>query len=279
LRNFNAGGEGRQASLISEALALADAGTHPFAKVLVRLWAADIAVATGHLDVARDHLCQIYECSRSGRFLFGEAACGLYWAWMALSTGDFDQAAEAVEAPLRIMRAAPNNYLVPHVLGCAAVVRARRGDPSAPELGAAAVASARQFSESQVVVMALARAAEATILSERPLEARPLVVELVETLRQLGTRRWVAEAHELAAIVFCGDQPETAAVALGAADGLRRALGEPAGPAFLLGEALDSAIERICDTLGTKGFALEKDRGAVLPVDEALAFVAGRISG
>jgi hypothetical protein len=126
--------------------------------------------------------------------------------------------------------------------------------------------------------MALARAAEAAILLGMPAEARPLVIELVETLRQLGARRWVAEAHELAAIVFCGDQPETAAAALGAADGLRRALGEPAGPAFLLGEALDAATERIRNTLGAEGFAQQKTRGADLPVDEALAFVAGRLA-
>ncbi|MCA1847136.1 MAG: hypothetical protein LC792_28880, partial [Actinobacteria bacterium] len=135
LRNFNAGEEGREASLIAEALALADAGTHPFARILVRIRAADIAVATGHHDVAREHLRQIHESSESGRYPIGEAACGLYWAWMALSTGDFDRAAEALESPLRIMRAASDNYLVPHVLGCAAIVRAHSGDPSATQLG------------------------------------------------------------------------------------------------------------------------------------------------
>ena len=279
LRNFNVGEEDREESLIAEALAMTEAGTHPFASIWVRLRAADRALVTGHPDVAREHLRQVHESSRSGRYPVGEAGCGLIWAWMALSTGDFDRAAEALEPPLRIARAATDNYIVPHVLGCAALVRAHSGDPSATLLGAEAVASARRFPLSQVVVMALARAAEAAILSGRPAEARPLVVELVDTLRQLGARRWVAEAHELAAIVFCGDQPETAAVALGAADGLRRALGEPAGPAFLLGEALDEAIERIRSALGTEGFAQEKARGANLPVDEALALVAGRLGG
>lgn len=78
--------------------------------------------------------------------------------------------------------------------------------------------------------MALARAAKTAVLLGRPDDARTLIVELVDTLRQLGTRRWVAEANELTAIVLEDDQPDTAAVALGAAERLRTALGEPAGP-------------------------------------------------
>jgi predicted ATPase/DNA-binding SARP family transcriptional activator len=277
-RNFNVGKEGREASLIDEALSLADGGIHPFAKMLVRLWAVDIAVATGHLDIAREHLRQVHELSGSGRYPLAEAACGLYWFWMALSTGDFDRAAEALEAPLRILHIANDNYGVPHVLACAALVRAHNGDPSATQLGAEAVARAREFPASQILVMALVRAAEAAILSGAPVEARPFVVELVDTLRHLGARRWVAEAHELAAIALCGDKPETAAVALGVADRLRRVLAEPTGPAYLLGEALDTATERIRNTLGTEEFAQQKARGANLPVDEALALVAGRLA-
>ena len=161
----------------------------------------------------------------------------------------------------------------------ATLVRACRGDASAARLGGEAVVSARRFPVSQVLVMALARAAEAAVVSGEPTDARPNVVELVETLRQLGARRWVAEALELAAIVFGDDQPDTAALALGAAERLRAALGESPGPAFLLGEALAAANERIESRLGTQGFAMEKARGANLPVDEALAFVAGRLGG
>jgi predicted ATPase/DNA-binding SARP family transcriptional activator len=278
-RNFNVGKEGREAALIDEALALADAGTHPFAKMLVRLWAVDIAVATGHLDTAREHLRRVRELSVSRGNPLAEAACGLYVFWMALSTGDFDGAEEALEAPLRILRTANDNYGVPHVLACAALVRAHNGDPSATQLGAEAVTRAREFPASQVLVMALVRAAEAAILLGTPVEARPLVVELVDMLRHLGARRWVAEAHELAAIVLCGDQPETAAVALGVAGSLRRVLGEPTGPAYLLGEALATASERIRNALGTARFTQQKARGANLPVDEALALMAARLEG
>jgi predicted ATPase/DNA-binding SARP family transcriptional activator len=278
-RNFNAGNEERQESLNAEALALVQAGTDPFSEVLVRLRLADVAVVTGRHDMAREHLQRIQERCTSGRYPLGEAACGMGWAWMALSAGDFDRAAEALERPLQIIATDRDNFLVPHVLGCATLIRAHDGDPSAARLGAEAVASARRFPVPQVVVMALARAAEAAVVSGQPADARPLVVELVETLRHLGARRWVAEALELAAIVFGDDQPATATLALGAAERLRAALGEVPGPAFLLGAALATANERIKSRLGTEGFALEKARGADLPVDEALALVAGRLGG
>lgn len=84
---------------------------------------------------------------------------------------------------------------------------------------------------------------------------------------------------DVAAIVLGDDQPETAALAIGVAGCLRCALGEPADPAFLLGEALEAATERIRDRLGADGFAQQKSRGANLPADEALAFVAGRLGG
>jgi predicted ATPase/DNA-binding SARP family transcriptional activator len=278
-RNFNPGNEGQEESLIAEALALAEGATHPFPAILVLLRAADVALVTGHHDQAREYLHRAQERCRSGRYPAGEAACGLGWAWMAVSAGDFDRAAEALERPLEIMASAGHNFLGPHVLGCATLVRASRGDPSAAQLGAEAVASARRFPVPQVVVMALARAAEAAVVSGKPADARPFVVELVDTLRQLGARRWVAEALELAAIVFGDDQPDTAAFALGAAERLRAALGETPGPAFLLGETLATADEGIKSRLGTEGFALEKARGGHFPVDEALALVAGRLGG
>ena len=279
LRNFTAGDDRRGESLLAEALDLAEEGTHPYSKILVAFRAADLAVVTGHHEVAQQHLDRTHEMCRSGGYTFGEAGCGFSWAWMAISTGDFDRAAQALERPLEIMRTAGDNYLVPHLLGCAALVRAHAGDPSAVLLGNEAVASARRFPLPQVLVMALSRAAEVAVVSGRAVEARPLVVELVDTLWHLGARRWVAEAHELAVIVFGDDQPETAALALGAAEHLRAALGEPAGPAFLLGEALRAASERVLGRLGAERFAQHKARGANLPVDEALALIAGRLGG
>jgi len=205
-----------------------------------------------------------------------EVACDVAGAFMALSTGDLTGAAGELERPLQLLATLPDSYVVPHTLGCAAIVFAQRGDPDAAQLGARAVTAARRFPARQVLIMALSRAAEATVLSGSRPDARPLVVELVETLRHVGARRWVAEAHELAAIVFGDDQPDTAAIALGAAARLRRELDEPSGPAFLLGEALEGARQRIAAALGPD-MARHLATGAGVPVDEALATVAARL--
>ena len=147
-------------------------------------------------------------------------------------------------------------------------------DPWALELAAEALAATRKFPVPLAVVMALARAADAAVLLGRPDDARPLIVELADTLRQLGTRRWAAEAHELAAIVLADGQPETAAVALGAAYRLRSELGEHAGPTVPLAGALATATDRISRALGPEEFASQKAKGATFPTDEALALVA-----
>jgi hypothetical protein len=279
LRNFGGDANGRAQTLMAEAIAVADTGDDPFPRALARLLAADLLIVTGQLDEAREYLQWAREAFQSMNSATAfRLACERMWAWTVLSAGDLDGAAQALEQLEHLAMAADSPH-VPHSLAFAALVRARQGDPSAARLAAEAVDAARKFLVPQILVMTLARAAEVAVLSGRPADARPHVVELVETLRQLGARRWVAEALELAAIVFGEDQPDTGAIALGAAGELRRALAEPAGPAFLLGEALDTAIGGISDRLGTEAFAQEKARGASLPVDEALALVAIRLGG
>ena len=279
LRNFGEDADGRAQSLMADAIAVADMGDDPFPRALARLLAADVLIVTGQLDKARLHLQWAREAFRSLNSASAfQLACERMWAWTLLSAGDLDGAAQALEQ-LERLAIGGDSLHVPHSLAFAALVRARQGDPSAGRLAAEAVDSARKFLVPQILVMTLARAAEVAVLSERLADARPHVVELVKTLKQLGARRWVAEALELAAIVFGEEQPDMGATALGAAERLRLALAEPAGPAFLLGEALDTAVRGISDRLGTETFALEKARGASLPVDEALALVATRLGG
>jgi predicted ATPase/DNA-binding SARP family transcriptional activator len=273
LRNFRGDDRERPTALIAEAIAVADAGDDPYARAFARIRAIDHAVVTGHLDEAREHL-------RRGEAVFRavggrtEAVYELGWAMLALATGDTDAAARALERPLERLSTATDTYLLPMAQGNAALIRARAGDPTALELATEAVAATRRFPVPQAVVMALARAVEAAVLLGRTDEARPLLIDLVDGLRQLGARRWVAEAEELAAIVLAEDQPETAAVAVGAAERLRSALGEPAGPAFVLAGALEAAVDGIGAALGPAELSSRRARGAALPVDEALAMLA-----
>jgi len=275
LPNFRANAEGRASALITDAIEIAEASGHPLARAMARIRAADHALITGHPDEAEEHLRRMEEQSQAlGAEI--EAVYELFRAMVALATGDFDKAAQALDRPLETLHAT-DSYLLPAAQGTLALLRARAADPSALVLAGEAVAASRKFPVPQVVVMALARAAEVAILLGRPDDARPPLLELLDTLRQIGARRWVAEVHELAAIVLGDEQPDTAALALGAAERLRRALGEPPGPAFLLAGALAAATEGIRSALGPEEFSSQQARGAVLPVDEALGLVAAAL--
>ena len=252
LRNFGRDSGGRAESLLAEAIELADAREDALIRGRARQFAAQIAMVTGRLDDARELLSEARRWCQSAGSEFAETVCDRQLAWIALSAGDLEGAQQFMRRPLESLGSAADTTDVAHNLGTAALVRARAGDRSATRLGEEAVAAARRFPVPQLQVMALARAAEAAVLLETPADAKPHVIELVDTLRRLGARSWVAEAYELTAIVFGGDQPETAGLALGAADHLRNALGEPAGPAFLLGPALEAAHERTAECPGTR---------------------------
>ena len=278
LRNFRGDDEGRPAVLVAEAIAVADGGADSYARAFARLRAIDLAIVTGRLDEARQHL-------RSGEEVFRtvgprtQAVYELGWVMVALAGGDFETAARALERPLQLLRSAGDTHLLllPMAQGQAALIRARAGDASALELAAEAVAATRQSPVPQAAVMALARAVEVAVLLGRFDDARPLLLDLLETLRQLGARRWVAEALELATIVLGDDDSETAALALGAARRLRTALNEPPGPAFLLKGILEAATERVRAALGSARFSAAESEGATLPVDVALARVVARL--
>src|SRR5205823_1156617 len=131
------------------------------------------------------HVSEAYDAFHSLGLTLYEMTCERMLAWMAMSEGNLDEAARLLQHPLELLSAFPDSLHVPHTLGCAALIRARRGDPSALDFAADGVASARRFPVPQVLVMTLARAAEVAVLLERPFDARPHVVELVTTLRQL----------------------------------------------------------------------------------------------
>ena len=278
LRNFRGDDQGRPSALIAEALAVADAGADAYARAFARLRAIDLAIVTGHLDEARQHL-------RGGEEAFRavgprtQAVYDLGWVMVALAGGDFEAAARALERPLQLLRAAGDTHmlLLPMAQGQAALLRAQAGDASALQLATEAVAATRRSPVPQAAVMALARAVEVAVLLGRVHDARPLLLDLLETLRQLGARRWVAEAQELAAIILGNDDPDTAALALGAARRLRTALNEPSGPVFLLAGCLEATVDRVCGALGPAAFLAAESEGATLPVDAALARVATRL--
>jgi hypothetical protein len=123
--------------------------------------------------------------------------------------------------------------------------------------------------------MALARAAEAAILVDHEGAAVKAVDELLRLLYDLGTRRWAADALEMAAVVLerrgrHGD----AAVALGAAATLREAAGQPGGGTRSVAEEVRRSAARVNATLRPSELAARDGRGRSLSTERSMVEVA-----
>ncbi|MFL6149247.1 MAG: hypothetical protein ACJ72I_17455 [Pseudonocardiaceae bacterium] len=114
--------------------------------------------------------------------------------------------------------------------------------------------------------MALTRAAETAVLASQPHRAAGILVELLGLLADLGTRRWVADALEIAALILeIDDDTEQASALLGASDRLREAI-----EVRVITEEVRHARDRLADALGAERFALYEARGRMLTCEAAI---------
>ncbi|MCA1842754.1 MAG: adenylate/guanylate cyclase domain-containing protein [Actinobacteria bacterium] len=152
---------------------------------------------------------------------------------------------------------------------------ARRGPGTdadrARMLAEEAIRSARSLPGRMILVMALARAAEAAVLArDRPRAARTLT-ELLELLRDLQARRWMADALELVAVLAdAAEVDEQAARFFGASAALRDALGENLGGVRVVAAEVRRCRERVERALGER-FAEHEGSGRMAPTDETIA--------
>ncbi|MGH9036090.1 MAG: hypothetical protein ACRD0O_10020, partial [Acidimicrobiia bacterium] len=134
-------------------------------------------------------------------------------------------------------------------------------------------AGARALHLRRILVMALVRAAETAVLTGDEETARELVRELLALLAEIGSRRWVADTVELAALVLeAGGQPQPATRLMGACDAIRSALGEPAGGLRALAPTVQACHERLMATLGEAACAEQETIGAGLSIERAIAY-------
>jgi hypothetical protein len=92
-------------------------------------------------------------------------------------------------------------------------------------------------------------------------------VELLGLLADQGTRRWVADALEIAALILeIDDDAERASAILGAADRLREAI-----EVRVITDEVRHARDRLADALGAERFALHEARGRTLSPEAAIA--------
>lgn len=159
-----------------------------------------------------------------------------------------------------------------------ALVEAAAGNEDRAERYAAeTLVAARLLPGRRPLVMALVRAAEAAVISDRFEAAQPYLDELLAVLRELGGRGWVAEALELTAIVLLPARPEVAATLLGSAMGLRESLREEAGVRPVLAERLAVCGAQVAARLGDAQAVEYHRHGATMHPAEVLAYARAAV--
>ena len=281
LRNFGGDASGRLHSLIADAVEVADAGNDALSQALTRCLAADFFMVTGRTEIAREYLHR------------GQATFQILGAAgrrdVLRTDGCMDRTVRRRHRRSCAGHRTPHGALgvvgrdslhLPHTLACAALIRARIGDPSAP--GSAPRGSPRRDDSPLPRCSSWrwpGRPRPPSFWSRPPTPALSSS-SWSTTLRQLGARRWVGRGvrarrnrlrRRAARHGRAGPRRRRTP-----ADGTGRAVGARL-PARR--DARQSERAAFASRLGAEGFRSQKARGANLPVDEALAFVAGRLGG
>lgn len=275
LRNLGGYTGDRPRELLEEALAIALAGDDPAMLVVARVQLTEVFLIAGDVDEAERQLDALPLGRSSGE---DELWREYFLAWIAMARGDAVAARGHWERWFGL-EAGQDEFMRAHALGGLCLVLAHLGQPDEAEArGEEALCAARRCPARQVPVMALTRAAEAAIVADRLERARSLLRELLALLRDLGARRWVAEALELAALLFGPDDPVASATMFGAAESLRMALGEPANPAGILAGRIAECRRRLVEDLSAEDLSGALRQGLAMPIDEALARAVDALS-
>ena len=198
---------------------------------------------------------------------------------------DGDAAAARVHFELAVLLARDDpggEWLLPHALAALASVLASLGDgEQACRLAAEAVDAARPFDVRAVLAMALCRSAEARLIVGDDVGAAADLVELLDLLRQLDTHRWLGDAVELAAVLLARRAlPEVAAVAMGAAEALRSAAGEPGGGVRAVADVVHRTSDALARRVGVRRLrAGRAPAGRLVPAEAVIVQLRSALPG
>lgn len=268
----------RAAALGAEALDLALAGDDWRAAADAHFYRGQASHFRGDVPAARHHLEMALALGLEHDDVVFVPWSHLELGWAALAGGDLTEAREqferALAEPTRV-----NDVLSSHVLGALAPLMAQLGEPDRAEaMGEEAVRLARGLPLRSLLAMALTRAAQAAVLSDRPARAAEVLRELLALLRDLAARRWVADALEAAALVLrANGAVEAAAEVLAATRPLRGILGERESDLPALAARIEAC--RTEDRLAIDPTTLERAPRADDAIREALTRTLRHLGG
>ena len=239
----------RSERLLQEALEMADRLDFGPGQAAARSNLAFVALIRGDTDRA---LRLEREALATGVQGIVRAECLYGLSCTEIASGDVQGAMRSLEEGLDIARRGFNRLLTPHFLAALAPLAAMTGDSKRAEaLAEEAVQSSAPLRLPAIRVMSLTRACEARILTGDTSRARATLRQLLELLRDLGGRRFVADALEMAALV--AEQEGRSAVTarlLAACRAMREADGEPFGGTRTVSPLVRACDQRVHESLG-----------------------------
>jgi predicted ATPase len=271
---------GREKHLMREAAALARRLGDWQAAAAIDFGFAEFELAWGHMGEARSHI----EAALSAHERFGSRAsvgwCHEHLGWVAVAEHEHERARAHFERAVELARTdGEDELLAAHALAAVAPLTALLGDSDRGlRLAEEAILAAGGLAVPGALIMALVRAGETAILAGRHRRASEIIAELLELLHHLGSRRWVADTLEMAALVLESRKDEEAAVeVLGASEALRAASGENCRGSRAVSAEIQRGRDRLIAALGPHRFADHKARGQKLAPEAVIAEVLARL--
>jgi predicted ATPase len=261
----------RLQALLAEATDVASRADDPADAAAIELETAETYLAWGWVTEAKALAAgALATYERLGATL-GIGWCHHSLGWIALADSDVTTARAEFEQALEGARSPGGEWALPHVLAALGPLLALDGDHRrGVERAREAVTAARAFGSPPLLAVTLARAAETAIIVDEP--ATPALVELLQLLLDLGTRRWAADALEMSAIVLARRrQVDDAATAMASATLLRQAANERAGGIRAIAADVRRAAEELGRALSPQACAEAAARAHRLSAEQAMA--------
>jgi predicted ATPase/DNA-binding SARP family transcriptional activator len=253
----------RSEALFAQARQVAVGLPDPQSLAQVDFYRAHVLLGDGEPRAAEPLLHAALERSSNDDFL---GWCHWALGWVAILDDDLDEAGIEFEASLRIAEGVDDESMRAHVCSALALVAALRGDgAAAAAMAARAVCSAERIvGAPRVLMMALARAGQAAVLSGDD-AAEVAVSRLLQILHNKGATYWADEALAVAGLVLADQRPPEAALALCASRSL-----DGRGGIAAFQERLQLCRTRLVERLGPDGWRAAEQCAKALSVGEAI---------
>jgi predicted ATPase/class 3 adenylate cyclase len=234
---------------------------------------ADRLMHLGDLEEAEKVLTETFEDCEVGGSLIDKGWCEFKLAWVCLARGDSLEARDHFERAIDFGRQGRGDSCVAHALASLAPLVALAGEPERAEaLAEEAVGMARRMGFFTIHAMTLTRAGEVGIILGDLAGAETALRESLALLRDTGSDAFLADSLEMLALVReARGMHGPAARLLGAAEGIREALGESPDARPISAE-LQRCRSAVAGALGVASFDQEWEEGRKLSAGGAVAY-------